>query len=333
MRATWLMGEPVEGEIPGGACVWMARRDAFDHFLVQKAVEAGASLFEGTAALSGAWEDGAWRLGLSLSASAAETFGPDDPDGAPAPNRGDHDSLAARFVIAADGAKGQTAKWLGFKERRRLIAGALEAEAPLATAQDGVIHLEFGLIQGGYLWNFPKADGHSIGIGAFKGSAPKNMRELLAEYSRSFRVDLASASQHGHPVAVWDGHQRLHGRNALLAGEAACLVDPFTAEGIRAAIFSGMKAAEAVHEALGGDASALGRYSATIRREHGIDMAWARRIARLFYTFPRVAYDHGVKDPAALGFMGKLLTGQARYRDVAHRGIATLSRGLGRRLA
>ncbi|WP_338038816.1 hypothetical protein [Neosynechococcus sphagnicola] len=44
----------------------------------------------------------------------------------------------------------------------------------------------------------------------------------------------------------------MHTQQALLVGEAACVVDPFTAEGIRPSIFSGLKAAEAIADALGG---------------------------------------------------------------------------------
>ncbi len=311
MRATWRMKDAVEGDIPN-ASVWMVRREVFDHFLVEKAAGIGATVFDGLEATGLSPTEGGWRI---------ETG---------------REPLDARCVIAADGSKGQASKWLGFTERKRRLAGAFEAEANLVKGQDGVIHLEFGMIRGGYLWNFPKSDAHSIGIGAFKGDAPKNMKALLGDYCGGFGIDLASAAQHGHPVAVWNGAQRLHGRSCLLAGEAACLVDPFTAEGIRAAILSGKLAAEAIHEALRGDSLALARYSYQVHERHGKDMAWARRVSALFYAFPKVGYDFGVKDPSALAFMGKLLTGEARYRDIARDGLAKLRGGLaarGRRAA
>jgi geranylgeranyl reductase family protein len=308
LRATWRTEDPVEGEIPGGARVWMVRREHFDHFLAQTAAARGADLREGTQATGIEWCEGRWQITMEGEVGGV---------------------AQADFVIAADGAKGQAAKWLGFDSRKRVLAGAIEAESPLLVEeQDGVIHLEFGFVRGGYLWNFPKSDGHSVGIGAFKGNAPKNMRGILGEYSRSFDIDLAVTPQAGHPIAAWDGNFPLHGRNALLAGEAACVVDPFTAEGIRPAMFSGIQAARAVHQALSGDSGAFARYSKMMRDEHGVDMAWARRVAKMFYAFPRASYDYGVKDPAALGFMGKLLTGSCRYRDIGARGLSVLKRGL-----
>lgn len=84
-----------------------------------------------------------------------------------------------------------------------------------------------------------------------------------------------------------------------MAGEAACVVDPFTAEGIRPSIFSGLKASEAINKALSGDINALETYSEIINAEWGSDMAWAQKLAGLFYRFPGVGYKVGVKRPSA----------------------------------
>lgn len=319
IRATWRMGDPVEGEIPDGGCVWMVRREEFDFFLARRAVEHGAELWDETAVLGARWSGRAWELLCGREGFTA----PSDGLG-----------LTARFVIAADGAKGRAAKWLGLANRKRRLAGAYEVEAPPAYPEPrGLMHLEFGMIRGGYLWSFPKADGHSVGIGAFKGQAPPNMKEILFRYADSLGIPLDEADRHGHPVAVWDGDFPLHGCNCLLAGEAACVVDPFTAEGIRPAMFSGLRAARAIHGALSSEGRALEAYSDIMRKEHGTDMRWARRVARLFYTFPKVAYDYGVKDPSALGFLGKLVSGKARYRDIARPGMNVLESALAGRQA
>ena len=73
------------------------------------------------------------------------------------------------------------ATWLGFKDRKRRLAGALEVEAPAENVAK-VINFEFGLVKNGYIWNFPKADGYSIGIGTFQrwrsARFQKNSRRL-----------------------------------------------------------------------------------------------------------------------------------------------------------
>ena len=76
-------------------------------------------------------------------------------------------------MIAADGGRGPMAKRLGFTNRKSSIAGAIEIE-PKATVTDGhIVHFEFGLLKNGYVWNFPKRDGYSIGSGAIKTNQRK----------------------------------------------------------------------------------------------------------------------------------------------------------------
>lgn len=304
LRYTWKMDDPVDADLETPEPVWMVRRDVFDHFLVQKAQEQGAELRDSTEVSGIEFKGDRWQVNTAA--------GP----------------IEGRYLIAADGAKGPMAKWLGFKERKRRLAGALEAEASAKVTKPNTAHFEFGMVKNGYIWNFPKADGYSIGIGTFIGGEGQDFKSILSEYATSFGVDLTTCKQHGHPLCLWDGNQTLHTQNALLAGEAACVVDPFTAEGIRPSIFSGVKAAEAIDQSLGGDAEALANYSKVIADEWGSDMVWAQRLAGLFYRAPKMGYKVGVKRPSATQLMGKILCGDLRYSDVANRAIKRLSTGL-----
>jgi flavin-dependent dehydrogenase len=132
-------------------------------------------------------------------------------------------------------------------------------------------------------------------------------------------VDATAVKTHGHPLLLWNGPQRLHTEQALLAGEAAAVVDPFTAEGIRPAIFSGIKAAEAIDRALGGDLDALANYSQVMNQDWGNEMRWAQRLAALFYRFPKLGYQLGVKSPSGVAKMVKIFTGEMGYGDVIQR--------------
>ncbi|HEY9654855.1 MAG TPA: dehydrogenase, partial [Crinalium sp.] len=117
-------------------------------------------------------------------------------------------------------------------------------------------------------------------------------------------------------------------QNALLAGEAACVVDPFTAEGIRPAIFTGVKAAGAIDEALAGNTKALQGYTELISQEWGADMVWAQRLAGVFYRIPNIGYKVGIKRPSATERIGQILCGELRYADVANRALKRLSSSL-----
>ena len=305
VRYTWNMSDPVEADLDIAEPVWMVRRDIFDHFLVQQAQKQGAELRENTEVKGIEFKSDHWQVNTA--------------DG----------HVLGQYLIAADGSKGPMANWLGFKKRKRCIGGALEAEALTDTIENPeTLHLEFGLVKNGYLWNFPKADGYSIGIGAFRGGGKQNLKEIATEYSKLFGVDFTSVKQHGHPLCLWDGNQKLHTQNALLVGEAACVVDPLTAEGIRPSMFSGLKASEAIDASLSGDINALENYSTVIADEWGTDMQWAQRLAGVFYRIPGISYKLGVKRPSATHRMGQILSGEVAYREVAGRAIQRLSKGL-----
>jgi geranylgeranyl reductase family protein len=304
LRYTWKMGDPVEAKLNTLEPIWMVRRDVFDHFLIQQAQKQGAELKDNTEVTGIEFKSDHWQVNTAN--------GP----------------VEGRYLIAADGAKGPMAKWLGFKERKRRLAGALEAESPASSPVDPTIHFDFGLVKNGYIWNFPKADGYSLGIGTFRGGEAQDLKKLLAEYGQMFGIDLKMSKQYGHPLCLWDGDQKLHTQNAVLAGEAACIVDPFTAEGIRPSIFSGLKASEAISQALGGDRNALEKYTQVISEEWGTDLVWAQRLSGVFYRVPGVGYRVGIKRPSATERMGKVLCGELRYSDVAGHAIKRLSGSL-----
>jgi geranylgeranyl reductase family protein len=305
IRYTWDMEDPVDITLDHIEPIWMVRRDVFDHFLVQQAQTQGAELRDGTEVKGIEFKSDRWHVKIATG-----------------------ETLEAQYLIGADGAKGNMANWLGFKDRKRRLGGALEVETP-APETPPVINFEFGMVKNGYIWNFPKADGYSIGIGTFRGGESQNFKQILDLYGKgAFGVEINSFKQYGHPLCLWDGDQKLHTQNALLAGEAACVVDPMTAEGIRPSIFSGIKAAAAISKALAGDSNALPEYTAIMAAEWGAEMKWAQRLAGAFYQFPKVGYKVGVKRPGATAKMIKIIAGELSYSDVAGAAIKKLSGSL-----
>ena len=300
-RYTWKLGEVIEADLE--APIWMVRRNEFDHYIVQQAQAQGAVLQDETKATGIEFADGCWQV----STSKGET-------------------LEGEYLIAADGGRGPMAKWLGFAERKASVAGAIEIEPKVAVENGHVVHFEFGLLKNGYVWNFPKADGYSIGSGAFCTNQRKggDLVKPMVDYAEAFGVDGESEQKHGHPVYLWDGDQRLHAQNALLAGEAACVVDPFTAEGIRPSIFTGVKAAEAIAQALNGKSNALAEYTQIIATELGSEMRLAARLAKAFYTAPHLSYKAILSQPSATRAMGKIFTGELKYADMVQKALRRL---------
>ncbi|MGK7918991.1 MAG: geranylgeranyl reductase family protein [Trichodesmium sp.] len=296
IRYTWKLEDPVETDLP--IPMWMVKRDVFDHFLMQKATEQGAELREQTEVTGIEFKSDHWEV------------------------KTNKEPVTGRYLIAADGAKGPMAKWLGFKESKK--RQSMVFEAPLNDSNQNAT-FEFGSVKNGNIWGFPKADSFSINIATFRGGEPKNLSQDLMEYLKQIGLSANQNQFLEHPISLWDGDKNLHTQNAVLAGEAASLSDPLSAEGIRPSIFSGVKAAEAIDKALGGDGDALKKYTQVVNEEWGADMVWASRLAGAFYRFPKVAYKGGVKLPAATTVMSKILCGEMRYADIANTAIKKLS--------
>lgn len=285
--------------------IWMVRRDEFDYFLIQQAVKQGAKLQDETEVTEIEFQQDSWRI------------------------KTNYQEFSGRYLIGADGGKGKSAKWLGFPKQKTMVVGALEFEIPCQNQVSDETYVELGLLTHGYAWNFPKANGFSVGAyGLTKKTQSQNLNRIIHNYSSLFNLNADTGTKQGHPIALWHGKQKLHTEKALLAGESACVVDPFTAEGIRPSIFSGLKAANAISESLGGDINALSKYSEIMATELGNEMKWADRLSQVFYRIPRLSFEMMVKHPTASKTMIKIINGKSNYSQVANKGINLLTNSL-----
>jgi geranylgeranyl reductase family protein len=303
LRYTWQQGDAVEAQLETSAPIWVVKREVFDQFLVEQASQQGAEIKDNTPVTGLEFQGDSWQVNTTAG------------------------SYAGRYLIAADGAEGPLAQWLGFPPSKLRSAAVLEVATP-DPIEAGAINFEFGSVKQGCLWNFPKRQGYSLGVATFLSGDLKNSQALLAHYATAFGISPEQGQVYPHRLKLWSGHQPLHTQRAILAGEAAAMVDPLTAEGIRPAIWSGLKAAEAIGQALAGQSEALAAYTQTLQTTLGEDMQWAQRIAAVFYRFPKVGYRVGLKRPSATERMGQVLSGEIHYADIANRVIKRLSGSL-----
>jgi len=303
VRYTWKLGDPVEGVLETAEPIWMVQRDRFDHFLVQQAQQRGAQVQDGIAATAIQWQGDRWAVHT--------------PAG----------TVSGTYLVAADGATGPVTAWLGLTPAPLRQADVLEIPTATPVSDDCAFSFDFGLVKGGCLWSFPKRQSYSLGAAAFCGRYAGPYTQAFERYAASLKVSLTEAQRHTHPLRLWAGNQTLHSQNALVVGEAAAIVDPLSAEGIRPAIVSGVQAANAIHRALAGDAQALATYTQTLHQSWGEDMQWARRIAGLFFRVPGIGYRVGIKRPTATQRLGQLLAGEVRYADIAQRVMKRMGAG------
>ncbi|WP_039726489.1 geranylgeranyl reductase family protein [Leptolyngbya iicbica] len=299
VRYTWKLGDEIISELETQEPIWIVRRDTFDQFLAEQAIAQGATLHDQTPVAGVEQVDGRWHIHTS---------------------RG---TYQARYLVAADGATGPMSGWLGLESAKPRAAAVLELPTPLPPDK-AALNFEFGLLKSGCLWCFPRDRDTVMGGVTLLGKQTPNFEQTFATYAQDF--DLTGGDCQVHPVRLWDGHRKLHTQQALVVGEAAAIVDPLSAEGIRHGMYSGMKAAEAIAAALAGEPDALAGYTAAMH-EWGDNMQWAQRIASVFFRVPGLGYRVGIKRPTMTKRMGQLLAGEIQYSDIANRIIKRLTTG------
>ncbi len=243
---------------------------------------------------------------------------------------------SADYIIGADGANGQVAKFVGLR-KEKIMAFALEIEHPYEWKENSeflrkdVLHLEYG-VPGGYAWIFPKKDHLNVGAGIFSPFTKeianiKNPKELLQDsilkYLEMFKISYNKESMHfyGHPLPIWNGKQNLHTKDekVILVGDSAGLINPLFGDGILHAVKSGIIAGECIIN------KDVKNYTRIIHEEFGINFDSARRLAPIFCKFVNPVYNHVVKRPTATRVAAELLSGDLTFTSVADRTIQRLS--------
>ncbi len=257
---------------------YMTQRRRLDHFLLQKAAEAGAEVREGETA--------------------------------------DARELDARIVIGADGCNGSSAKQLGLAEE--VVHGvALEANYPYEARFAGAMVLEIAVIRGGYGWIFPKGDHVNVGVGGNAEEGPR-LRAELRRMCEAYGVDPdAARDTRGYRLPMRRARTLLaRGRTAVI-GDAAGLVDPFSGDGMYEAFLSAQLVVDAALDVLAGRADNLDAYQAGVERRIAplTRAGWGAKSA--FERFPRATYALA-RLPVTFRALEKLLQGDLPEPAAAH---------------
>ena len=299
---SWCLGDPVVAELPGDAPFWIVRREKLDQLLLTEALSAGAELIRGVEVTDIRRSGRIW----TISAEGGQQW-------------------KSRSVVIADGSGSPWPQRLGLGARQPQTASTmsvrLEGRGHLA---DGCARFEFGLVKQGFAWAFPLAGGVNVGVGSFIGKQDADPEEVLAQLLPDLGFPPEAGMRQRGQLRVWNGHHRLEDDGVLLVGDAASLCDPFLAEGLRPALMSGCTAAVHLDQWLSGEQKDLRGYSREMRDKWGESMAWGRRIAQVFYRFPGVGYQLGIKRPTAPQRIAQILSGEMGYGDIAQRVIKRL---------
>ena len=243
----------------------LTQRSRLDAYLLERAIASGAILREGSAV-------------RSIDRLPSRTV-----------VRADGQSFEGRTLVAADGANGKTASLAGIDAKLSqgiALEGNISPPGGVPTAWGETMGFDFSGLPGGYGWIFPKDDHLNIGLGGWKHVGP-TLRDRLTRLVRMYGFDPSGLwGVRGHHLPVRQRGSPLVDGNVLLIGDAAGLLDPMTAEGIYAAIWSGRRAAGELVSYLSDDVSDLEGYGEAVERELAAEMRIARRFHDVFHLWP-----------------------------------------------
>ncbi|TAK60454.1 MAG: geranylgeranyl reductase family protein [Dehalococcoidia bacterium] len=273
----------------------MTQRSRLDGYLVEQATDAGAEFRD------------------ACPVRAIEI------DGATARVRSNGDLYEAPVLIGTDGVNGPTAGALGLRPPAEHSV-ALEANYPaddtLLDRWRRFIALDLGGIPGGYGWVFPKGDHLNVGIGGWNAEGP-TLRRRLSQLCAYYGLEESRLfGYRGYRLPLRRDGQPIVRGPAMLAGDAAALVDPLSGEGIWAAFVSGRLAAREAQRYLGGAASDLSGYQAALDTEMGEEILTSRRLMAVHQRIPRLSVMMMRYNRLFWRYMTEIIRGEITYPDL-----------------
>ncbi len=270
---------PEHPEFP--PCGYVVRRRDLDQMVAERAVEAGATLWQGAEAVTPVVDDG---LLTGAMVRRADT--------------GAIEAVRARYVVIADGANSRFGRALGTTRDRTYPLGmAIRGyfQSPLHDEPWIESHLDIRDRDGnhlpGYGWIFPVGDGTiNVGVGllsTFAGWKDVNTTTLMQAFCETaprrwgIGPESATCAPTGGRLPTGGSVLPRIGPTFLVVGDAAGSVNPFNGEGISVAYETGRLAADAVDLALAtDDGLALQTYDARLEEVYGLYFKVARTFVR-----------------------------------------------------
>lgn len=278
---------------------YMTQRLRLDHFLLEQARHEGAQVLE--------------KINVRKVDIKSDSVKVEDADGK---------TYHALFLVGADGANSIVARNLQLDSGiQREIALESEISLPdnVMSKWSDIIELDLFSVWCGYGWIFPKQDHISIGVGG-----PQKMIKQIKAYNTTY-LGQNKLSEYpkirfsGHALPVRKGRSPITRGRALLVGDAAGLLEPFTGEGIGYAVRSGQLAAQAIEAFSRDDATDLSLYTRMLDEELTSELLLARRFVRVFNRFPRLFYNLIKDNDYVWNGICKILRGERNFNDINRR--------------
>ena len=298
----WKSSDNVLADLSGESPFWIIRREKLDKLLLDEALSYGCKIIRPVQVEKIFSHNETWII-----------------------NCNNKDTYKSKFLVIADGSQSQWASYFNLGPRKPKYANTIALRLKgLGNIPKDSVRFEFGFVKYGFAWAFPLKDSVNIGLGTFINNKLIEDKALYHKVIKSFGFEDLSFKVVHKRLRIWNGLHKINGDRVIAVGDAASLCDPFLAEGIRPSLISSYYAAESIDQYLSSNKNNLNNYSTSINNEWGKSMEWGKRIAQIFYRFPKTGYQLGVKRKTAPKRIAQILSGQMNYEDIAKRVIKRL---------
>ncbi len=323
---------------------YVITRHDLDAIVNERAVKAGATVWQGTEAVEPILKDRGSPVGPGGLASCVGAVVKEKSTGA-------RRSVRARYVVVADGANSRFGRALGTaRDRGQPMGMALRGYYTSPGHDQPFIesHLDIrdgdGEVVPGYGWIFPLGDGRvNVGVGLlstdrrWKGVNTSTLMDHFVagapgEWELSPSTCLGPPTGGKLPMGLAVGPRV--GATTLVVGDAAGSINPFNGEGIAYGYESGRMAAVAVGEALCGDGiEALHRYEARLEDAYGLYFRVARAFIRVISRpeLMRLCVGTGMRSESLMSWILRIMANLLRPdetgpAEAAYRALALIAR-------
>ena len=298
----WKASDNVIADLNGESPFWIIKREKLDQLLIDESLSNGVQIIRPALVEKIIKKNDKWEITCNNKRK-----------------------YISEFLVVADGSQSKWAGYFKLGPRKPKFANTISLRLKgLGGIPKDAVRFEFGFIKYGFAWAFPLKESLNIGLGTFISNGLLENQTINNQVIRSFGFDDYSYKTFNKKLRIWNGIHPINRDKVLAVGDAASLCDPFLAEGIRPSLISSFYAAECIDQFLSGKEDDLNLYTKIINDSWGKSMAWGRRIAQVFYRFPRTGYQLGVKRKTAPKRIAQILSGEMSYEDIAKRVIRRL---------
>ncbi len=300
----WKASDNVIADLTGESPFWIIKREKFDQLLIDESLKNGVQIIRPVLVEKIAKNNDLWEISCN-----------------------NQKKYISEFLVVADGSQSKWAGYFKLGPRKPKFANTISLRLKgLGEVPRDSVRFEFGFIKYGFAWAFPQKESLNIGIGSFINNGHLENQTINNKVIRSFGFDdfHYETIKINKRLRIWNGNHPINGDKILAVGDAASLCDPFLAEGIRPSLISSFYAAECIDQCLSGKVDNLNLYTKKVINNWGKSMAWGKRIAQVFYRFPKTGYQLGVKRKTAPQRIAQILSGEMSYEDIAKRVIRRL---------